>query len=140
MCSSDLSFVIMLLNLQPDEIQEPKITVGKVLAALLALFVVGKLVTVLTLLAPSVPQADLAGNPDYGSIKQVGRMMYTSFAVPFELVSVLLLVAAVGAVVLAKKSLRYIDRPEPPPATFDKEHAHHHEVDAPAASDDHGHH
>ena len=47
-------------------------------------------------------------------------------------------VAAVGAVVLAKKTLRYVERPVPPPATFDREHAHKHEVDA--AADDHGHH
>lgn len=134
------SFVIMLLNLQPDELQEPKITFGKVIAALLGLFVVGKVVTVLTLVAKATPQTDLTLRPEYGGIKEVGHMLYTSFAVPFELVSVLLLVAAVGAVVLAKKSLRYVERPVPPPATFDREHAHKHEVGAQPAADDHGHH
>jgi NADH-quinone oxidoreductase subunit J len=134
------SFVIMLLNLQPDEIQEPRITIGKVLATMLGLFVVGKVVTVVTLVGKSMPAANLANRADYGSVKEVGHMMYTSFAVPFELVSVLLLVAAVGAVVLAKKSLRYVERPVPPPATFDREHAHKHEVDTAAAADDHGHH
>ncbi len=41
----------------------------------------------------------------FGSIKSVGRMMYTTMMVPFELISVLLLVAAVGAVVAAKRRL-----------------------------------
>lgn len=122
------TFVIMLLNMGPDEVQEPRITPVKVGAALLTLFVFGKLTTAITLAANGARSVDLS-QPEYanfGSVREVGRMLYTTFMVPFELVSVLLLVAAVGAVVLAKRSLRYIERPEPTPAVFDKEHAHQH--------------
>lgn len=42
---------------------------------------------------------------EFGTVRSVGHMMYTSFMVPFELISVLLLVAAVGAVVIAKRRL-----------------------------------
>lgn len=122
------TFVIMLLNQSESEIQEPKITAGKVFAGILALFVFGKLATAIMLASQGTVSVDLTqpGYAGFGSVKEVGRMMYTSFLVPFELVSVLLLVAAVGAVVLAKRSLRYTERPQPPPAAFDREHAHEH--------------
>jgi hypothetical protein len=38
-----------------------------------------------------------------GNIEQVGMMLYTDYLVPFEVASILLLVAMVGAVVLAKR-------------------------------------
>jgi NADH-quinone oxidoreductase subunit J len=115
------TFVIMLLNLQPDELQEPKLQWWKVLAAGLGLFVFGKLATAISFATADSKPVDLTllGNQDLGSVRDVGRMIYTTNLVPFELASVLLLVAAVGAVVLAKKSLAYVERPEPPPARMD---------------------
>ena len=112
------TFVIMLLNLSPAEIQEPKIGPMKIVGGALALFVLGKLMTALTLVTAGAKAVNLhdPAFADYGSVKSVGKMLYSSFMVPFELASVLLLVAAVGAVVLAKKSLDYVDHPEPPPA------------------------
>jgi len=43
-----------------------------------------------------------AGAPDYGATETVGKVLFTQFLVPFELVSVLLLVAMVGAILLAR--------------------------------------
>jgi len=40
-----------------------------------------------------------------GHIMTVGKVLYTEFLLPFEIASVILLVAIVGAVVLAKRSL-----------------------------------
>jgi NADH-quinone oxidoreductase subunit J len=40
----------------------------------------------------------------FGSPAQIGELFLTKFLVPFEVVSLLLLIAAVGAVVLARKS------------------------------------
>jgi NADH-quinone oxidoreductase subunit J len=53
-----------------------------------------------TLVLPPVvpPVAAAAGNSE-----QVGTVLYTSYLLPFEIASILLLVAIVGAVVLAKK-------------------------------------
>lgn len=53
------------------------------------------------------------GNPDPSLITQlntantesVGRMLFTNYLLPFEIASILLLIAMVGAVVLAKKEL-----------------------------------
>lgn len=110
------TFVIMLLNLAPEEIQPPKVTTTKVLAGVLALFIFGKLATAIGLAAAGSVPVELTEAQGYGTLKVVGRMLYSTFMVPFELASVLLLVAAVGAVVLAKRSLHYVERPEPPPA------------------------
>ena len=126
------TFVIMLLNLSPDELKETHITPSRIVAGILALFVFGKLMTTIQLTTAAAQAVDLS-DPIYakfGSVPEVGRMMYTSFLVPFELISVLLLVAAVGAVVLAKRSLKYVDRPQMTPA------AHEHD---PAHADDEGH-
>jgi NADH-quinone oxidoreductase subunit J len=46
----------------------------------------------------------------FGSPSQIGELLLTKFLIPFEVVSVLLLVAAVGAVVLARPETA--DRPQ----------------------------
>ena len=48
--------------------------------------------------AAAAPVGALAGNTE-----QVGMALYTSYLLPFEIASILLLVAIVGAVVLAKR-------------------------------------
>jgi NADH-quinone oxidoreductase subunit J len=40
-----------------------------------------------------------------GNVQQLGLMLYTDYLVPFEIASMLLLVAMVGAIVLAKREL-----------------------------------
>ena len=46
--------------------------------------------------------AGAAGAPGVGNTERVGLMLYTDYLVPFEVASVLLLVAMVGAIVLAR--------------------------------------
>jgi NADH-quinone oxidoreductase subunit J len=41
--------------------------------------------------------------PDVSNAKQIGMEVFTKYVIPFELVSVLLLVALVGAIIMAKK-------------------------------------
>lgn len=97
-------FVIMLLNLQKDDPERGRRRYvlrgfawlgGVALAVELALLLRGATVG-------SVGEAP-AG---YGSAEAVARSLYTDFVLPFELTSVLLLVAVVGAVVLAQKQRR----------------------------------
>jgi len=40
-----------------------------------------------------------------GHVELIGKTMFTEFLLPFEIASILLLVAIVGAVVLAKKEV-----------------------------------
>mgnify|MGYP003606801843 CR=1 FL=1 len=94
-------FIIMFLNIQAEDLprEEMKlvnILVGIVLVSPVALFL-GKIVNSLPNLA-----ADLVGN-DFGGVKPVGLVLYRHWLVPFEIVSILLLVSLVGAVVLAGK-------------------------------------
>ena len=42
-------------------------------------------------------------SPDFGSISKIGELLFTRYVLFFELVSILLLVAVVGVVVLGKK-------------------------------------
>ena len=43
--------------------------------------------------------------PVVGNTQEVGWLLYTSYFIPFEIASILLLVAMVGAIVLAKREL-----------------------------------
>ena len=42
---------------------------------------------------------------DFGTVKGVGQVLFTNFLLPFEATSLLLLVAIVGAVVVAKERI-----------------------------------
>src|SRR5213594_1133855 len=59
----------------------------------------GKDSLVLTPIVPPPPVAAVAA----GNSEQVGTALYTSYLLPFEIASILLLVAIIGAVVLSKK-------------------------------------
>ena len=58
------------------------------------------------MLQPSVAAVSDAGLAGVGgNVEQVGWMLYTNYLIPFEVASILLLVAMVGAIVLAKREL-----------------------------------
>jgi NADH-quinone oxidoreductase subunit J len=99
-------FVIMLLNLKDEELGEKRLTFWKGAGALAVLVAVG--ISVRAALA-SVYTAgavrDLAREEaarGFGGVKAVGRALYLHSLLPFEVTSLLLLVAIVGAVVVAK--------------------------------------
>jgi NADH-quinone oxidoreductase subunit J len=57
-------------------------------------------------------QAATADTPGFGSPEQIGELLLTKFLLPFELASILLLIAAVGAVVLARRRRGAVAEPE----------------------------
>ena len=96
-------FVVMLLNVKGESaILTPGAAKGfGILFALL-----GFVELLWTVLAPAgessgLPEAVLP--PDFGSPAAIGRILYTVWLFPFEITSILLLVAVIGAVVLAKR-------------------------------------
>ena len=95
-------FTIMLLNLSPSELKEPPVGLIRMLI-ILAAVVAGAVgfVRVLRL----APRGVEFVAPEFGNIEQVGGLMLSSYLYPFEIISVLLLVAVVGVVLLAKKSI-----------------------------------
>lgn len=97
-------FVIMLLNLKEEELGEQRLTVFKGLG--LAAVLLSVAVIAWRALGPAYPGAPARDNalllPGFGGVKTVGRVLYISSVLPFEITSLLLLVAVVAAVVVAK--------------------------------------
>jgi NADH-quinone oxidoreductase subunit J len=95
-------FVIMLLDLKVEQRRKIKafgligglISVGAITAIFLkALFV-------------TKPGAGLASPSAIGDTVALGRLLFTEYLLPFEIISVLLLVAMVGVILLSKKDLK----------------------------------
>lgn len=95
-------FVIMLLG--PDAGTAPAskhARLAKLLSGVLMLAMAAGLVAVL---APHAASATRLGPvaADHGSVEAVGRLMFTDGIVPFEITTVLLTVAIVGAIAVAR--------------------------------------
>ena len=97
-------FVLMLLNVQDSDLpEEPHLerSVG------LGLFVIAFLF--FGILVPAIgkfPGTAVEVLPaNYGTIEAVGMQLFTRFTFPFEVISLLLTVAVVGVVVLAKRRI-----------------------------------
>lgn len=99
-------FVIMLLDLRREERvwrfprQRLQVRLGVVLAVALAAEV---LVAVVAVRAPARPGPFPPAVAERGNTQLLGQLLYTDYAFPFEVTSVILLVAIVGAMVIAKK-------------------------------------
>jgi NADH-quinone oxidoreductase subunit J len=102
-------FVIMLLNLGRTQATDMRGWPGRLVASLLAVVLVVELWAVRNIL-PSVELRLPAGEVDrltseQGAVAMVAEPLFRTYLVPFEITSVLLLAAIVGAVVLAKRRL-----------------------------------
>ena len=98
-------FVIMLLNLQSDT-RENQQSDMKVSAGILCLVLIVELGFFLGKggtdgVALQTKEQPLAEG--FGTVQALSERLFTDFLLPFEITSVLLLVAAVGAVVLARR-------------------------------------
>jgi NADH-quinone oxidoreductase subunit J len=94
-------FVIMLLDLKAEERRKIKLA-----GALLGLISTG---TILSLFLTSLARTSLgatSGPTLEGGTVPLGKLLFTKYLLPFEIVSVLLLVAMVGVVLLSKKDLK----------------------------------
>jgi NADH-quinone oxidoreductase subunit J len=96
-------FVVMLVNLKrpPEAHSDPRrlgrlgvVMAAAVLVELGAIFAVGW----------AKPEAG-GGALEAKNVEQIGRALYTDYLIPFELASFLLLVAMIGAIILAKREL-----------------------------------
>jgi NADH-quinone oxidoreductase subunit J len=94
-------FVVMLLNLRRDAFPRPRQLITKGAGVVLALGVAGAFVATIGKSLPTVREIPA----DFGSYRTVGLALYRDFVLPFEVSSLLLLAAIIGAVVLAKRRL-----------------------------------
>jgi NADH-quinone oxidoreductase subunit J len=95
-------FVIMLLNLKAEELR--RIRVFGAVAGLVSVGAIGAIF--LKGLAESAPLPAEPNPSIEGGTSVLGKLLFTQYALPFEIVSVLLLVAMVGVVLLSKRELK----------------------------------
>jgi NADH-quinone oxidoreductase subunit J len=97
-------FVIMLLNL--NRIEEGGTPILKIFGVVVAGLLL--VITAVVLRSVAIP-ADSGflrqAQAEFGSVESVGRSLFTTYLLPFEIAGFLLLAAIIGAVVLAKKKL-----------------------------------
>ncbi|MBW2682373.1 MAG: NADH-quinone oxidoreductase subunit J [Deltaproteobacteria bacterium] len=94
-------FIIMFLNVQTEDLPEEK---SRFLYLLGGVVVLAPVFFFLKKVVQSLPgsEATIVGN-GFGGVKEVGLVLFKDWLLPFEIVSILLLVALIGAVLLAGK-------------------------------------
>ena len=95
-------FVIMLLDLKEEERRKIKAVasgLGFLSVGAIAFVLVRALSGIRAVAPGNVPAVD-------GATRPLGQLLFTQFLLPFEIVSVLLLVAMIGVVLLSKKELK----------------------------------
>ncbi|MEH2262762.1 NADH-quinone oxidoreductase subunit J [Nostoc sp.] len=94
-------FAIMLVNKREDFVAFPNSWVRKVLTGLVSVGLFGLLSTMVLATPWAYSTAPVAGGTS--SIVLIGEHFFTDFLLPFELASILLLIAMVGAIILARR-------------------------------------
>jgi NADH-quinone oxidoreductase subunit J len=102
-------FVVMLVNLKraPETHRDPqrqsRLGLGLSIAVLVELAAI--VILAYARPAPALAKAASQAMPVSGNTEEVGWLLYTNYLIPFEIASMLLLVAMIGAIVLAKREL-----------------------------------
>lgn len=94
-------FVVMLLDMAPESLLRTRRRALTLLGAAASLFLLVKVVQVAR--SPELVQAALPAAA--GTTAAVGKLLFTTYALPFEAASLLLVVGIIGAIVLAKRKL-----------------------------------
>ena len=95
-------FVIMLLDLKVEERRKIKLIgagLGTVAVGSIAALLVRSIVQLSKSGLPTTPQIE-------GGTTALGTLLFKNYVLPFEIVSLLLLVAMVGVILLSKKDLK----------------------------------
>ena len=94
-------FVVMMLDINIDRLREgywdylaPGLTVAGIMVLEMAIVLAGRNAGLLSLPAPTPKPAG------YSNTRELGRLLYTDYALPFEIAAVILLVAIIAAIAL----------------------------------------
>jgi NADH-quinone oxidoreductase subunit J len=96
-------FVIMLLNMEAEQPTGRSLVARYIGIPCLVLFL-GLMALLLRALAPASERVSF-GAFTGGTARNIGRVLFTDYLLPFEVTSVLILVAIIGAIVLAYKEI-----------------------------------
>ena len=96
-------FVIMLLNLGDERQLSEGLSLRKVLGAGMALVLLMEIIYIIMSAGSGFPEKNLERAVEIGTVEEIGRQLFTTFLFPFEITSLLLTAAIIGAVVLAKR-------------------------------------
>lgn len=94
-------FVIMLLNVEAEERRRPRLGYLVPVAIVLAAILIGEVAFVLYSVPVSLERP--LGPGDIGLTTSIGINLFTKYLLPFEITSILLLMALVGAMTLARR-------------------------------------
>lgn len=95
-------FVIMLLNLGDEEKLKEKLNLRSTVAIVFAIVLLTQFVI---LFIVSNGSKSLDKTTSVGTVQAIGNELFTNYLFPFEAISLLLLVAIVGSVILAKRNI-----------------------------------
>jgi NADH-quinone oxidoreductase subunit J len=93
-------FVVMLLGAERAEDERDQIAWQRPLAAVLGVVLLGEAIYVFFVQPGTVVRAPTAGAEDFASPDKISAALFSTYLLPFEITSVLLLAALVGVVVL----------------------------------------
>ena len=99
-------FVLMLLDSKDFKKFSSKSLLGKILAVFFSLGIFAQIANIF--LENEIVLGPKGNYPpevieEVGSIAIIGRLLFTDYILPFEIIAILLLVAVIGAVVIAKR-------------------------------------
>ena len=92
-------FVIMMINVRKEFPPEKKKLTMYLAVAIAVILVVELLIS----LKKAFSAINTAGTETLGSPTELGRVLFTRYLYPFEITSILIIAALVGAIVLVKK-------------------------------------
>jgi NADH-quinone oxidoreductase subunit J len=95
-------FVIMLLNVEEEERRLMRLRSLVPIAVGLATVLFAETVFIIRFVATS-PATPVANISDIGQTASIGAGLFTTYLLPFEVTSILLLMAVVGAITLARR-------------------------------------
>lgn len=96
-------FVVMLLNLGDEKRLEERRTVKKYVAVALSAVMLLLILSAVGVSLRSPGETGLRGPDEIGTVEFIGSALFSTYLLPFELTSIVLLAAMVGVIVLAKK-------------------------------------
>ncbi len=98
-------FVIMLLNLGDEKRLTEKVSYKKIISVALSFGFLLEILYILGFQGKEFPPIQSERAMEIGTVESIGNALFSKFLFPFEITSIILITAIVGAVMLAKRKL-----------------------------------